>query len=301
MARIKTSKFFQLFIFFYIFLDVSAEDPTLSATVLGGDLEPFDIPLEELEKDTKQVTTLSEQCKRFVNHYRYYCRSSNIATYNEEVRIICERYRNYCSDRVYPAINHIRRQTKFWEGAGVPKATIKAMSTCYSHCKETDPVCVNACECLHLQWMMNYECYPGTRAPAYNNCQRWAAKCRTVWKPRQDYTPADYRDMAPPPIVRGVFYGYDGLATHRTFDRPRDHGVSFFRGTNTVLVDWPEGKVAGGTTIEVPFAGVNVIPNQYNIGFPNMQRAMREFTKQNPDQLNPGTGRMSALAMMQRT
>lgn len=74
--------------------------------------------------------------------------------------------------------------------------------------------CVNACECLHLQWMMNYECYPGTRAPAYNNCQRWAAKCRTVWKPRTDYTPADYRDMAPPPIVRGVFYGYDGLGEY---------------------------------------------------------------------------------------
>uniref|UniRef100_A0A8R1IV90 Uncharacterized protein n=2 Tax=Caenorhabditis japonica TaxID=281687 RepID=A0A8R1IV90_CAEJA len=86
---------------------VSAEDPTLSATVLGGDLEPFDIPLEELEKDTKQVTTLTEQCKRFVNHYRYYCRTSNIATYNEEVRIICERYRTYCSDRVYPSINHV--------------------------------------------------------------------------------------------------------------------------------------------------------------------------------------------------
>lgn len=96
-------------------------DPTLSATVLGGDLEPFDIPLEELEKDTKQVTTLTEQCKRFVNHYRYrfelmiklqvmfryYCRTSNIATYNEEIRIICERYRTYCSDRVYPSISHV--------------------------------------------------------------------------------------------------------------------------------------------------------------------------------------------------
>lgn len=34
--------------------------------------------------------------------------------------------------------------------------------------------CVNACECIHLQWMMNYECYPGMRAPAGPNCQRYA-------------------------------------------------------------------------------------------------------------------------------
>ncbi|KAK5976699.1 hypothetical protein GCK32_013849, partial [Trichostrongylus colubriformis] len=66
---------------------------------IGSELEPFDVPLVELEKDAKPITTLNEQCKRFVNHYRYYCRTSNIATYNEEIRIICERYRTYCSDR----------------------------------------------------------------------------------------------------------------------------------------------------------------------------------------------------------
>ncbi|KHJ79693.1 hypothetical protein OESDEN_20653, partial [Oesophagostomum dentatum] len=131
--------------------------------LLGEELEPFDVPLPDLEKDTKPVTTLNEQ---------YYCRTSNIATYNEEVRIICERYRAYCSNRVYPSVNHIRRQIVFWKESGLPKGAQNALMKCYSHCKETDPVCVNACECIHLQWVMNYECFPGLRAPAAPNCQR---------------------------------------------------------------------------------------------------------------------------------
>ncbi|PIO55124.1 hypothetical protein TELCIR_23493, partial [Teladorsagia circumcincta] len=101
---------------------------------------------------------------------------------------------------------------------------------------------------------------------------QWAQKCRAVWKPLPDYTPADFNVMAPQPLVRGQFYGYDALGNYRTFARPRDHGVSFYRGTNTVLVDWPEGKIAGATGVEVPFAGVNVIYNAYDLGFPNPQR-----------------------------
>ncbi|PAV77829.1 hypothetical protein WR25_19967 [Diploscapter pachys] len=121
----------------------------------------------------------------------------------------------------------------------------------------------------------------------------WAAKCHGIWKPQLNLNPAYSRDgYAPPPLVRGVFYGYDSLGTHTTFDRPRDHGVSFWRGTNTVLVDWPEGKVRSGTTFDVPFAGVNGIYNAVDIGFPNLQRALNEFTKDNPDRLNPGTGRL---------
>ncbi|EYB97242.1 hypothetical protein Y032_0142g2314 [Ancylostoma ceylanicum] len=180
---------------------------------VGTELEPFDVPLPDLEKDAKPVTTLNEQCKRFVNHYRYYCRTSNIATYNEEIRIICERYRTYCSDRVYPSVNHIRRQLAYWKHSGLPLGAQKSVAKCYSHCKETDPVCVNACECLHLQWVMDYECFPGVRAPAGPNCQRWAQKCRAVWRPLPDYTPADYGEYAPQPLVRGQFYGYDALGT----------------------------------------------------------------------------------------
>lgn len=269
---------------------------------IDEELEPFEVPFTDLEKDEKPVTTLNEQCKRFVNHYRYYCRTSNIATYNEEVRIICERYRTYCSDRVYPSVNHIRRQVAFWKQSGLPSGAQRSLTKCYSHCKETDPVCVNACECLHLQWVMDYECFPGVRAPAGPNCQRWAQKCRAVWKPLPDYTPADYSVMAPLPMVRGQFYGNDALGNYRTFNRPRDHGVSFYRGTNTVLVDWPEGKVSGATGIEVPAAGVNVVYNAYDVGFPNPQRTLRDLTKDNPDPLNPGTGRKkSVMALLRRT
>ncbi|KIH58187.1 DSHCT domain protein [Ancylostoma duodenale] len=146
--------------------ETADDQKDLSPTDVGAELEPFDVPLPDLEKDAKPVTTLNEQCKRFVNHYRYYCRTSNIATYNEEIRIICERYRTYCSDR-------IRRQLAYWKHSGLPLGAQKSLSKCYSHCKETDPVCVNACECLHLQWVMDYECFPGVRAPAGPNCQRW--------------------------------------------------------------------------------------------------------------------------------
>uniref|UniRef100_A0A0K0CVI1 FZ domain-containing protein n=1 Tax=Angiostrongylus cantonensis TaxID=6313 RepID=A0A0K0CVI1_ANGCA len=265
-------------------------------------LEPFDVPLSDLEKDAEPVTTLNEQCSRFLNHYRYFCRTSDIATYNEEVRIICERYRTYCSDRVYPSVNHIRRQIAFWKHSGLPVGAQKALTRCYSHCKETDPVCVNACECLHLQWVMNYECYPGIRAPAGPNCQRWAQKCRAVWKPLPDYTPSDFTEVAPWPLVRGQFYGYNALGNYRTFNRPREHGVSFYRGTNTVLVDWPEGKVSSGSVVEVPAVGVNVIYNALDVGFPNPRRTLSDLTKENPDPLNPGTGRKKGMmAIMRRT
>lgn len=36
-------------------------------------MEPFNVPLEELEKETKKMTTLTEQCKQYENHYNYYC------------------------------------------------------------------------------------------------------------------------------------------------------------------------------------------------------------------------------------
>ncbi|EYB97241.1 hypothetical protein Y032_0142g2314 [Ancylostoma ceylanicum] len=42
---------------------------------------------------------------------------------------------------------------------------------------------------------------------------RWAQKCRAVWRPLPDYTPADYGEYAPQPLVRGQFYGYDALGT----------------------------------------------------------------------------------------
>lgn len=37
---------------------------------IDEELEPFEVPFTDLEKDEKPVTTLNEQCKRFVNHYR---------------------------------------------------------------------------------------------------------------------------------------------------------------------------------------------------------------------------------------
>ncbi|CAJ0585704.1 unnamed protein product, partial [Mesorhabditis spiculigera] len=260
--------------------------------VVGVDLEPFSsVSKGDLERDAQPVTTLSEQCKRFVNHYRYYCRKSNIARYNEEIRIICERYRAYCSDRVYPAINHLRRQVVMWEKAGIPKRHVNKLKRCYRGCKQTEVLCVNACECIHLQWILDEPCSPGIKAQASPNCQRWYQKCRGIWAPLPDYTPAKYSEMAPPPLVRGIFYGYEPLAARQTFDHPRDHGVSFWRGTQTTLVDWPEGKFTYARTYEVPFAGVNVIVPNVHVGFPNLQQAMREATKANPDPLNPGTGR----------
>ncbi|KAK6048894.1 hypothetical protein COOONC_13601 [Cooperia oncophora] len=133
-----------ILLFLVLLLSCNAQDlPAVDLGSVGSELEPFDIPLVELEKDAKPVTTLNEQCKRFVSHYRYYCRTSGIATYNEEIRIICERYRTYCSDRVYPSVNHIRRQVAFWKHSGLPAGAQRALTTCYAHCKETDPVLVS--------------------------------------------------------------------------------------------------------------------------------------------------------------
>ncbi|KHJ91159.1 DEAD/DEAH box helicase [Oesophagostomum dentatum] len=102
----------------------------------------------------------------------YYCRTSNIATYNEEIRIICERYRAYCSNRVYPSVNHVYSP---------PNRLLERVRPTEGCAECADEVlfalCVNACECIHLQWVMNYECFPGLRAPAAPNCQRYY--CRT--------------------------------------------------------------------------------------------------------------------------
>lgn len=83
----------------------------------------------------------------------------------------------------------------------------------------------------------------------------WFTKCKAYWKPLPDLTPYPFGVHAPPPIIRGVFYGYDGLGRNLfgrsisstagnalTFNRPREHGISMFRGTNTIVVDWPDGK-----------------------------------------------------------
>ena len=39
--------------------------------------------------------------------FRYYCKTSNIAKYNEEVRIICERYEIYCEERIPSTLHHV--------------------------------------------------------------------------------------------------------------------------------------------------------------------------------------------------
>ncbi|PIO64707.1 hypothetical protein TELCIR_13652 [Teladorsagia circumcincta] len=85
-------------------------DSVLRAVDIGSELEPFDVPLVDLEKDAKPVTTLNEQCKRFVNHYSI--------------------------------LFQIRRQVAYWKQSGLPAGAQKALTTCYSRCKETDPVSV---------------------------------------------------------------------------------------------------------------------------------------------------------------
>uniref|UniRef100_A0A7E4V611 Uncharacterized protein n=1 Tax=Panagrellus redivivus TaxID=6233 RepID=A0A7E4V611_PANRE len=255
--------------------------------------EPFDIPLEDLEKETTRTTTLTEQCQNYQKHYHYYCESTNIAKYNEEVRIICERYDLLCRDRVPATIDHIRRQRLLWKAAGVPKNVEKQLVSCYTSCKETDPLCVNACECIFLGFIMEKECEPGGPQSALFNCQRWFNKCKQIWDPVPDYTPYPFGVHAPPPINRGVFYGYDPLGNAEIYNRPRDHGVSFWRGTNTVIVDWPNGKIGQATTYEVPFAGINVVAPSWEVGFPNPATFMRE--KFEGPKLNPGTGRRKVL------
>uniref|UniRef100_A0A0N5A7T1 Amiloride-sensitive sodium channel subunit alpha n=1 Tax=Syphacia muris TaxID=451379 RepID=A0A0N5A7T1_9BILA len=239
--------------------------------------DQFNVPLEELERESKRVTTLEEQCRRFQQHYRYFCKTSNIAKYNEEVRIICERYEIYCSERVPATIDYIRRQREYWKHSGLPKYAENALVSCYASCRESDPLCVLACECFHMQWIMDGQCRPGARAPALPNCQRWYAKCKRIWRPRANLTPFPYGFYSPPPVVRGIFYGYDGVANHQIFDIPRKHGISFYR------------KVTIGSTFDVPFIGVQGQYNTYEIGFPNLATGLNVINRN--QHLNPGTGR----------
>uniref|UniRef100_A0A914C9G4 Uncharacterized protein n=1 Tax=Acrobeloides nanus TaxID=290746 RepID=A0A914C9G4_9BILA len=255
--------------------------------------EPFDIPLEELQKESRKITTLTEECKKYQEHYKYYCVRSNIGKYNEEVRIICERYELLCRDRIPPTVDHIRRQKIYWRTAGVPKAIEKKLVNCYSSCRENDPLCVHACECIFLNWIMQKECEPGVKATAIINCERWFTKCKAFWKPLPDLTPYPYGVHAPPPILRGVFYGYDGLGNAQVYNRPRDHGISMWRGTNTLIVDWPDGKVAGATTFDIPFAGVEGVYNAYDVGFPNIAKFYS--SQLGLRGTNPGTGRRRFL------
>ncbi|VDD88899.1 unnamed protein product, partial [Enterobius vermicularis] len=252
----------------------------------GDDFDSFNVPLEELERESKHLTTLAEQCKRYEGHYRYYCKTSNIAKYNEEVRIICERYEIYCEEQFPSTINYIRRQRAYWKQSGLPRHAEIALTNCYSSCRETDPLCVLACECMHFQWIMDRQCRPGARVPALPNCQRFLYR---IWRPRADLSPFPYGFYSPPPVVRGIFYGYDGVGNHQIFDIPRKHGISFYRGTQTTLVNWPEGKVSTGSTFDVPFIGIEGLYNAFNIGFPNMSAAFRNLNKFGG--LNPGTGR----------
>ncbi|KAK0393076.1 hypothetical protein QR680_000043 [Steinernema hermaphroditum] len=259
------------------------------------DYEPFDVPLPELEKESKKMTTLTHQCAAFKQHYRYYCKTSNIARYNEEVRIICERYDLLCKDRVPATVDHIRRQKLYWKQSGMPKATEKTLVDCFTSCRETDPLCVHACECINMQWIMDIECGPGANANALSNCQRWYQKCKEFWKPLPDLTPYPKGEFAPPPLARGVYFAYDPLGNYKTFNIPRDHGVSFWRGTQSTVVNWPEGKISGATTWDVPFMGIEGIFNAYEVGFPNYAAAAKDFQRKFPDpgtgSLNPGTGR----------
>ncbi|KAE9555774.1 hypothetical protein FO519_000988 [Halicephalobus sp. NKZ332] len=263
-----------------------------SSSKEAGDefVEPFDIPLEELKKETTRTTTLTEQCQVYKEHYDYFCQRSNIAKYNEEVRILCERYDLLCRDRVPATIDHIRRQRFLWKAAGVPKAVEKKLVSCYTSCKETDPVCVNACECIFLGWIMEKECEPGVKSLSEYNCNRWFKKCRQFWAPLPNLTPYPFGVHSPPPIVRGVFFGYDGLGNSQVYNRPRDHGVSLWRGTNTVIVNWPEGKIGQATTWGVPAAGVEAVFNAWDVGFPSAATFFRDNF--GPLTLNPGTGRV---------
>ncbi|VDN02520.1 unnamed protein product [Thelazia callipaeda] len=258
--------------------------------VVTEDFEPFDVPLKELELDTRQIISRAEECKRYQSHYRYYCKKTNIAQYNEEVRIICERYLHICSDLSPSTINHIHRQRTYWHESGLPKKQEKALVNCYTSCRETDPACVVACECIYLQWIMNMECGPGARSGALANCQRWYKKCRGIWQPVPNQIPFPQGVYYAPPTVRGTFYGYDPLSTYSTFDKPRHHGLSFYRGTQTTLVNWPEGEISGGTTFDVPIVGIDGIYNAYDVGFPNMASIYRLIMPYNHG-LNRGTGR----------
>uniref|UniRef100_A0A0N5A0I8 Uncharacterized protein n=1 Tax=Parastrongyloides trichosuri TaxID=131310 RepID=A0A0N5A0I8_PARTI len=255
------------------------------------DYEPFDMTIDDLKKESRKVTTIDEQCKSYKQHYDYYCVRSTLSVMNEEIRIICERYDAFCRDRIPATIEHIRRQIGMWRASGMPANAEKKLVTCYTSCRETDPICVHACECINLQWIFNQACEDGASETKHWNCNRWYTKCKSFWRPVPDMTPypRNKENTAPHPVVRGVFFGYDPLGNYRVFNKPRDHGISFWRGTQSTSVNWPEGKVGTASTFDVPFIGLEGVYNSVNIGFPNPAAAFRSIVGDKSQ--NPGTGR----------
>jgi len=76
------------------------------------DLEPFDEEGEEGDGEDEEeipMTTVDEQCIRFEPHYRYYCQTTNIAEHNDEVRIICDRYRAFCAEHLPATLDYVYR------------------------------------------------------------------------------------------------------------------------------------------------------------------------------------------------
>uniref|UniRef100_A0A0N5C0Z3 Uncharacterized protein n=1 Tax=Strongyloides papillosus TaxID=174720 RepID=A0A0N5C0Z3_STREA len=255
------------------------------------DYEPFDLTIDDLKKESRKVTTINEQCKAYKQHYEYYCVKSSFAVMNEEIRIICERYDAYCRDRIPATIEHIRRQIGMWRASGMPVNAERKLVQCYTSCRETDPICVHACECINLQWIFNQACEDGTSELKHWNCQRWYTKCKSFWRPLPDMTPypRNKENTAPHPIVRGALFGYDPIGNYQIFNKPRDHGISFWRGTQSHYVNWPEGKLGTASTFEVPFIGLEGVYNSINVGFPNPSAGMRSFMGDKGQ--NPGTGR----------
>ncbi|KAK0393075.1 hypothetical protein QR680_000043 [Steinernema hermaphroditum] len=209
------------------------------------DYEPFDVPLPELEKESKKMTTLTHQCAAFKQHYRYYCKTcENVFMYTDPVMEII--------------------------GLILPDTMRKFVSF------------ANA--------MISF-----VRIVFQLRSITWYQKCKEFWKPLPDLTPYPKGEFAPPPLARGVYFAYDPLGNYKTFNIPRDHGVSFWRGTQSTVVNWPEGKISGATTWDVPFMGIEGIFNAYEVGFPNYAAAAKDFQRKFPDpgtgSLNPGTGR----------
>uniref|UniRef100_A0AC35TX95 Cpw-wpc domain-containing protein n=1 Tax=Rhabditophanes sp. KR3021 TaxID=114890 RepID=A0AC35TX95_9BILA len=279
-----------LFSIFYLSYGQFGGGDDVSSQLDSMGSEPFDISIADLKKESRKVTTIEEQCKTYKQHYEYYCVRSRIALQNEEVRIICERYDAFCRDRQPATLDHIRRQIPMWRQSGLPKGAEDKLVSCYTSCRENDPTCVHACECINLQWIFDYTCKDGSSSLAHFNCQRWYVKCKNTWVPSPDSEPHQmYKEgIAPNPLVRGVFFGYDPIGNSKVYNKPRDHGISFWRGTQSTVVNWPEGKVATGSTFEVPFIGLDGVYNAVDVGFPNAAAAYRNLMG---DVQNPGTGR----------
>lgn len=116
-------------------------------------------------------------------------------------------------------------------------------------------------------------------------CFRWYEKCKSFWKIVPDFTPYAYGEYAAKPITRGIFYGYDGLGERcsngiavkpspiagisRVFDKVREHGISFWRGTNTVIVNWPEGTAhethISSCSLENPLLNLSIFVPNYDV------------------------------------